>query len=264
MSVNKEQRLDILGAAAEAAARQLAEESGAEVPDPAPEPPPEPKAEAATPAAEPPPPESDDSGRPESEGAVPKETFKKRIDQLGRQRDANAQDAAYWKGRAEELARTRTTEAPAVSPPPAEDDDELDPFERLERKIDRATSRQEASDRARADKDALDREKSDLTRRLMDAVRTTPLATVQDVAREMLLDRTLSPVGAARQIQEREEKKRDDYLAASAKESERKANASRRPNSTGVPAVEDQPHKPATSAEARQAMARRLDELFTS
>jgi len=216
-----------------AALGEMGEEKAPELPAETLEPAPEAEVEAAPEeaAAEPPP-----------EPKIPK----RRLDEEIRKKREAEQQAQYWKGRAEAVVQPQQVQASDDV-----DDDDEDILERLDRRLHTMESRAVENERQLA----LDREKKRLKTEISSAVSDNPRADAQEVAREMLLDPGISAADAARLVQDREEARETEILKKHSIKKQQKAEAARRPKTTGLPAVPSEEKQPMTRDSAKRAFA---------
>ena len=118
----------------------------------------------------------------EAEPEAPKEPRipKRRLDEEIRKKREAEEQAAYWKGRAEAASQPRAT----YDRDDDEDEDDDNVLSRLDRRLQDMEARQKQVDHRRAVERETERIKSEIAAAISDS----PMATAEEVAREMLLD----------------------------------------------------------------------------
>jgi len=177
-----------------------------------------------------------------SEPKIPK----RRLDEEIRKKREAEEQAAYWKGRAESVAVAQQPQATE-----AEADEDEDILSRLDRRLLQMEQRQRKSDQVRAVEDETARLKAEIG----SAVKSAPLASAQDVAREMLLDPRMSAADAAQIVHDRETQREAQILKKHAVAKKKKGDAARRPKTTGSPAIAAEEKQAQTRDGARRAFA---------
>ena len=185
----------------------------------------------------------------EAEPEAPKEPRipKRRLDEEIRKKREAEEQAAYWKGRAEAVPQPRAT----YDRDDDEDEDDDNVLSGLDRRLQDMEARQKQVDHRRAVERETERIKSEIAAAISDS----PMATAEEVAREMLLDPKVSAVEAAQIVNDRENQREARILKKHSIAKQKKAEAARRPKTTGSPAIAAEEKQPVTRESARRAFA---------